>query len=508
MEQDAIIFTLDCEIATRQLGSDLALYAEKGDVFALSGALGTGKTTLARAFIRYNAENPELEVPSPTFTLVQFYDGRCPVAHFDLYRITQLDELAELGLEDATQDTLCLIEWPERVQEFFPRFFPQDIISVSLNITEEQNRQVMIGGIGERFERIKRSLMARNFITHHCGLATVRTHRYGDASTRLYESIKTADNTMIMMNMVPKINGPITKDGRNYNRIAHRAETMIPFIAVDQLLRERGFNAPKLLARDLENGFLIMEDLGAGSLFDDKGKPIHERYLSAISVLAKMHDMQWPRTVTIANSQSISHHILDYDETAMLVEVELLLDWFVEYKTGRPENNSMRHSFLEIWREYILQLQNYEQSLVLRDYHAPNLIWCNHQSAYTRIGLLDFQDALFGPSAYDVASLAQDARVSVDEVLEEKLLQTYVNLRQKKKKDFDADQFYRIYPIVSAQRITKILGIFVRLYKNDRKVQYLKHIERVLHYLDRNFTQSVLHDYKDWFRKYLEKTSA
>lgn len=115
--------TLDLadEAATRALGARLARLARPGDVIALAGTLGTGKSTLARAFIRALTSEDE-EVPSPTFTLVQTYDTACgTVWHFDLYRLEKAEDAFELGIEDAFIDGICLIEWPERLGRLMPR---------------------------------------------------------------------------------------------------------------------------------------------------------------------------------------------------------------------------------------------------------------------------------------------------------------------------------------------------------------------------------------------------
>ena len=116
-----LILSLPDEAATARLAEDVAAILGSGDVVALSGGLGAGKTTFARALIRAIADEPALEVPSPTFTLVQTYDaGRLAIGHFDLYRLGAADELAEIGLSEAVSEGAVLIEWPERGADRLP----------------------------------------------------------------------------------------------------------------------------------------------------------------------------------------------------------------------------------------------------------------------------------------------------------------------------------------------------------------------------------------------------
>jgi tRNA threonylcarbamoyladenosine biosynthesis protein TsaE len=112
---------LSDEAATRHLGERLAHLARPGDVIFLSGTLGTGKSTLARAFVRALTA-PDEEVPSPTFTLVQTYDTEAgTIWHFDLYRLEKAEDAWELGIEEAFADGICLIEWPDRLGRLAPR---------------------------------------------------------------------------------------------------------------------------------------------------------------------------------------------------------------------------------------------------------------------------------------------------------------------------------------------------------------------------------------------------
>ena len=151
----------------------------------------------------------------------------------------------------------------------------------------------------------------------------------------------------------------------------------------------------------------------------------------------------------------------------------------------------MRESFAALWREALEPAVDATPTWVLRDYHSPNLMWLPDREDVARIGILDFQDMLLGPGAYDVASLLQDARVDVSEELELALLSRYARARLHDAR-FDPAVFAQLYATTAAQRATKILGIFARLNKRDGKPQYLRHVPRLLGYLQRSLAHPAL----------------
>jgi tRNA threonylcarbamoyladenosine biosynthesis protein TsaE len=136
---------------TRALAGLLAAEARRGDVIALSGPLGAGKTAFARAFI--HSLGIAEEVPSPTFTLVQTYvaPGGLPIAHFDLYRLESPDDVWELGWEDALEQAVVLVEWPERLEG---RLLPADRLVIALRPAGPEAREAEITGHGSWVDRL------------------------------------------------------------------------------------------------------------------------------------------------------------------------------------------------------------------------------------------------------------------------------------------------------------------------------------------------------------------
>ena len=167
------------ETQTALLGEDLALALRAGDVLALKGDLGAGKSTLARALIRALADDADLDVPSPTFTLVQSYDTRIPVHHFDLYRLSSAAEIDELGFEEALAQGAALVEWPERAEAYLPK------TSVLIELVQHgEGRLARLSGQGAAFDRVARSLAMRDFLRSAGWGEARRRHFIGDASAR------------------------------------------------------------------------------------------------------------------------------------------------------------------------------------------------------------------------------------------------------------------------------------------------------------------------------------
>jgi tRNA threonylcarbamoyl adenosine modification protein YjeE len=488
------------EEATRRFAADVANMLEPGDFVALSGDLGAGKTTFVRAIIAHLANDADIEVPSPTFTLVQNYDlPRFRVVHADLYRVAGADELAELGL-DETADAVVMMEWPDRAGGALP----QDRIDIAFALAPHdgaEHRIVHMDGRGAAAARVARLDAMLGFLDK-AGLAgAARARVAGDASSRSYERLINGGRRFILMNAPRKADGPPIKRGLPYSAIAHLAEDVKPFVAVANGLRERGFSAPKIFLADYDAGFVLLEDLGAELIIaGDPPAPIPERYERAVDVLIELHRHDLPEALPVA--PQVEHRIPPYDLDAFLIEVELLLDWYLPVR-GAPATAEARTEFLSLWQEALRPALAASKTWVLRDFHSPNLLWLADRSGVAQVGLLDFQDAVMGPAAFDLASLAQDARVDVAEELETMLFRRYVEGRRAHEPDFDADAFGRLYATLAAQRATKILGIFARLDRRDGKPQYLRHLPRIYGYTRRALRHPALAALRDWYRAHL-----
>ena len=493
------------EGATEDLGRFLAEFLLPGDLVALSGGLGGGKSVLARALIRELTGDPDLEVPSPTFTLIQPYEAKSrdgkpamAIVHADLYRLRGPDELIELGFDELAENALTLVEWPERME---PRGGPTLTVELSLRPEfGEGSRFVRIDGLNGMRARLDRARAVRGLLAKSGWDEADRLRMQGDASTRLYERLVKPDGARAVLMIAPaRPDGPPLRDGKPYSAIVKLAETVDAFVAIDRGLRALGLSAPKIFSEDRRQGLLILEDLGSEPVVEN-GAPRPERYAEAVRLLAKLHATDLPATLPVA--EGVEHVLPPYDLEALLFEAELLPEWYAA-RAGTSLSEPARAEFLALWTDALKELLTEPATWTLRDYHSPNLIWLPEREGLERVGLIDFQDAVLGHPAYDLASLLQDARVDASADFELRLLGLYIRERRAREPGFDLQAFARAYAVLAAQRATKILGIFARLDKRDGKPGYLAHLPRIEGYLARNLAHPALGALRGWHERHV-----
>jgi tRNA threonylcarbamoyl adenosine modification protein YjeE len=484
------------EAATAHLMADLALLIGPGDVITLSGDLGAGKTAAARAMIRYLADDEAIEVPSPTFTLAQGYDlPSLPLVHADLYRINDASELEEIGLAPLPEGTVALIEWPERAGGALPA----DRIDVAFShrpALGSTARAAEITGFGKAAGVVERLQTLRQFLDGAGYGEATRRRMPGDASIRSYARLIRDDVSFILMNFPKRPDGPAIYDGKSYSAAVHLAEDVKPFVAIDNGLRGRGLSAPAIHHADIEAGFLITEDFGFAGIIDgDPPTPMPERYEAATDMLAALHREKLPETLALAPQTDYPIPVFDID--AWLVEIGLMIEWYLPDR-GAPPSDALRGEFIAMWHELLQKPAAAARTWVLRDFHSPNLIWLGDRAGIQRVGIIDFQDAVLGPAAYDLVSLLQDARIDIPEMLELALFSRYIKARREDTA-FDPAEFAANYAIMSAQRNTRLLGTFARLNRRDGKPQYLRHQPRIWTYLTRSLAHPSLAAVRAWY---------
>jgi tRNA threonylcarbamoyl adenosine modification protein YjeE len=490
------------ESTTLAIAAAQAAWLEPGDFVALAGDLGAGKTAFARGLLRALAEAPDLEAPSPTFTLMQVYDApRGPVVHADFYRLRGPTELANLGWEEAIDGAIAIVEWPEKVAQALP----SDRLEVAIRFDAKRGpdfRLVTLRGFGRVSARLSLALGVARLLERADWSGAAREFLQGDASIRAYERLtKPTGETAILMISPPRPDGPIIRFGKPYPAIAKLSLDIRAFIAVDEGLRALGYSAPDIIAYSVGEGLALIEDFGSATIAQN-GIPDGARYAPAIALLADLHGRELPPSLS---ADEEPYELPVYDIEAMLVEVELALDWYAPAIARVTPPSGARMRFLAIWRELLQPILDQPTTWTLRDYHSPNLHWLGDRQGLKRIGLIDFQDAVIGPPAYDVASLLQDARIDVPEDLEMRLAALYMRRRTVADPSFDAQKFAVAYAAMGAQRATKILGLFARLDKRDHKPEYLRHLPRIERYLARNLAHPLLQPLAVWYQNYLPR---
>lgn len=483
------------EADTIRLGEELALAVKPGDAIALVGDLGVGKSTLARALIRAIADDAELEVPSPTFTIVQSYALRFPIAHLDLYRLSDVSELDELGIDEMLSDGVCLIEWPEMASEVLPK-----ASTILLRLTHEgDGRRAVIQASRRHIDRLERVFAIRRFLERNGKADATRRYFSGDAAYRTYELVRDGDSQYLLMDWQPQPPGPALYNGKSYSEIVHLARTVEPFVALDFHLRREGFAPPEIIARDINEGILLLSDMGRAGVLDANGVPIEERYIESAACLAALHEKPMPATIGLPDGGRYEIPLFDAD--AMKIETSLLLDWYLPHvHDGKPTDDAKRQDFFAVWNQLIDKLSDVETGLVLRDFHSPNIIWQQDKPAPQNVGIIDFQDAMIGPTAYDLASLVQDARVTIPPDLQARMMERYFDIRRKNPA-FDEKVFLKAFAIMAAQRNCKLVGAWVRLLKRDGKPGYMKHMPRTFTYMRAALGHPELAPLRDWFAR-------
>ncbi len=300
--------------------------------------------------------------------------------------------------------------------------------------------------------------------------AAQQTPLNGDASFRRYVRLVHGNRRALLMDAPPQ-----------------HGEDVRPFIHIDRHLRTLHFSAPEIFAHDAEHGFVLLEDFGEDtfSALLNAGEDEAVLYTLATDVLISLHAMD--------STHTLPQGLPPYDDTRLLDEAALLPDWFMAAQNITPSPEA-RAAYDEAWQEVFRTLHDTPRTLVLRDYHVDNLMRLKGREGVQACGLLDFQDALAGHPAYDLASLLEDARRDVGTEIQSAMKARY----HKALGTRDVAAFEAAYAILSAQRHAKVIGIFTRLDRRDAKPVYLRHIPRLWGLLERALTHPILTPVRNW----------
>lgn len=297
--------------------------------------------------------------------------------------------------------------------------------------------------------------------------AATRASLAGDASARKYERLARPEGSAVLMDAPPS-----------------RGEDIRPFVRMTRWLHEHGLSAPRILAEAPDAGFLLLEDLGDALYARHVAQtPTCEPplYAEAVKLMAHLADLPPPTDLA------------PYDRQSLAREAALFSEWWLP--NAAPDASAWRiQDYQQLIDATMPVVEHARDTVVLRDYHAENLVWLADRSGIARVGLLDYQDALVGHAAYDLMSLLEDARRDTSAELRAAMIDLYLSMRPA----LDADAFRRDYAILGAQRNLKIVGIFARLALRDGKPRYLDLIPRVWAHVKRDLAHPSLAGLRAW----------
>lgn len=269
----------------------------------------------------------------------------------------------------------------------------------------------------------------------------------GDASARRYERLVNSDrSTAVLMDAPPET-----------------GEKTLQFVQIAQHLSAHGFSAPKILAHDAKAGLILLEDLGDDlftRVISANPRSENQLYQAACDVLIKLHQTDCP-PLTV------------FDPPLMTEQASLVFTSYQQGITGQPMPDTVA-TFKSVMMDLLSPHSGTKSVMILRDYHAENLLWLPDRDGVARVGLLDFQDAVIGHPAYDLVSLLQDIRRTVSSETETATIRHYI-----KQTGVDEMSFKTAYTVLGVQRNLRILGVFARLATEYGKPHYVDLIPRV-----------------------------
>ena len=275
----------------------------------------------------------------------------------------------------------------------------------------------------------------------------------GDASDRKYFLIKQENITNVLM---------FDNDRKNLER----------FLEISNLLKKL-VSIPKIIVDIKEYGILIIENFDKNK-FSETLKKSNRIKLYKVALDALIH----------IHKNKIDKKLAHYSKNIFFDESNLFFDWYLDMSKTRAEK--LKKEFNLIFSNFLDKVYLLPCVFIHRDYHIDNLFYLKEKKKHFKCGWIDYQDALFGPCVYDVVSLAQDARIDVDNKTENFLIKYYLD----NFKSVDKDLFLFSYTVIAIQRHLKVLGIFKRLEIRDKKKNYIKHIPRVLRLLELNLKKN------------------
>jgi len=312
-----------------------------------------------------------------------------------------------------------------------------------------------------------RTFYLKKFLKRHKINESELTWLPSDASSRRYARIKKGNNSYIFMD------SPLTEKPKEFYQIT-------------QLLRKNKLPAPKIFAKDLKHGYMLLEDFGIEKLSDFvKNNPSLDSYFDAIDLLVRVQKIPSEAISTLPRQTS----------QQWIASMNVFLNYFFPYVVGKELSEKAKNDFYSLWEKLAQKIKALPTSICLGDYHLDNLM----RKKDGAIALLDYQDAFIGPIFYDLVALIENERDPLSSAKAQKVLNHYLELRP----ELNQERYTDLFPVIAAQWHTRVIGVFVRMCVRMKKQKYLRFLKNDWELLNHNLQSPLLHEYKAWLNKYV-----
>ena len=270
-------------------------------------------------------------------------------------------------------------------------------------------------------------------------------------------------------------------------------ENNLGYIKNTNILKKMNLSVPNIINYDQSKGFFLIEDFGTSTYKNSLKKGDSEIKLYSLAVETLKYIYKYKK--------NIYKSLPKYSNKKLVDEASLFLEWYWPAIYKQKPEKKIVNEFKTIWHSLLKKNLKTKKILVHRDFHIDNLFFLKKRKKINACGLIDFQDAVVGPSAYDLVSLLEDARRDIKNNITSKMYNAFIKILPKKEKNF----FVNEYKTLAINRHLKVIGIFTRLYIRDNKVNYLKHIPRLWKLTENNMNTENLNEISLWISKYFPK---
>ena len=297
-----------------------------------------------------------------------------------------------------------------------------------------------------------------------------------DASFRKYFRVYTDNKEKLLLVNSPK-----------------KTENNLGFLKATKILEKMDLSVPKIFNLNISKGIFLIEDFGVNTYKNSlrKGESEYKLYNLATDILLHISNC----------SKNLEKKLPKYTNKKLMEEVLLFLEWYWPSIYKKKVKKEVGNKFIKIWKRLLINNIKTKKVLVHRDFHIDNLFFLKDRKKLRSCGLIDFQDAVIGPSSYDLLSLLEDARRDVDK----KIIYRMYNKFTKKFTNKDKEIFNKEYKMLAVHRHLKVIGIFSRLSMRDKKNNYLKHIPRLWRLIEANLNSKMFIELNDWINNFFPR---